>query len=175
MTCRLIIFLFFSLLSAQVFSQASIDSTFKSNEPASITINPGFNYHLQFSHLDLNPTLSCHLKPWLQPGLGLNYLYHYRHSERKGTSTLGFNVFTNLYINKFIYAHAEYLFSNVAYLNKLDYKFTRVNIVNYFVGVGYRQNISNNDYAYLSLLFDLTHTDNSPYKNKFLLKIGFTF
>ena len=175
MICQFITFVFFLLLSAQVFCQGSIDSTFKSNEPASLTINPGFNYNLQFSHLDLNPNLSYHLKPWLQPGLGLNYLYYYRHSERKGTSSMGFDVFTNLYINKFIYAHAEYLFSNVAYLNKLDYKFTRVNIVNYFIGVGYRQNISNNKYANLNLLFDLNHTENSPYKNKFLLKIGFTF
>ncbi|MBX9851818.1 MAG: hypothetical protein K2X86_08675 [Cytophagaceae bacterium] len=111
----------------------------------------------------------------IQTGIGLNYLYHYRNSIRKGKSSFGVNIFSKVFITPKIFTHAEYLYSDVAYLNQLIYEYTRVRKADIMVGGGYMQPLSDNIVCYLMALYNINHSTESPYKNRILLKAGLMF
>lgn len=174
------IFVKFSLLlmiltlwHIRLFAQTASDTAVKPTVKEKISF--GFNYHLQISHLDISPIVVFPLNKRVQVGFGLNYLYHYRNSTRVGKSSLGGNIFSRVFVHKNIYTHVEYLYSDVAYLNQLIYEFHRVKKADFFVGAGYRQPISDRTNGFLTLLVNLNHSEESPYKNLILLKAGITF
>lgn len=156
-----------------IFAQSASDSlpskTFR-NKPAF-----GFNYHLQISHLDIAPIVVIPIHKRVEMGFGVNYLYHYRNSIRLGKSSIGANIFSRVYVNRNIYSHVEYLYSDVAYLNKLVYEYTRVRKADVFLGAGYRQPVSDKIFAYLTVLVNVNQLPESPYKNLILFKAGLTF
>jgi len=170
-------FLFFllsvSLLAESAFSQG--DSIVSENNDGKRNIGFGFNYHLQISNLDVAPIVFYRLHKRLDVGLGLNYLYYYRKGERENTSAYGSNIFTRAYFVKDFFLHLEYLYSNVAYRNDLNFEFKRVYIANFFTGLGYRQPVTSKVDSYLSCLVDLTHRNESPYKNLIVVKFGMSF
>jgi hypothetical protein len=170
---KLLMVIIFCAFTATAFSQSTGDPTLKKISAQNISF--GFNYHLQISHLDIAPVLILPVKEKIHAGFGLNYLYHYRNSIREGKSSLGFNFFSRVFITKNIFGHAEYLYSDVAYLNVLVYEYYRIKKADFFIGGGYRQPITDKTDAYLTLLVNLNNSDESPYKNRILFKAGLTF
>ena len=167
------VFLFFFALSFQICLAQTNDSVSKKSFKK--LIRPGFNYHLQISHLDIAPFVGIALTDRIQTGAGLNYLYHYRNSIRKGKSSFGFNLFSKVFITPRIFTHVEYLYSDVAYLNQLIYEYTRVRKADLFIGGGYIQPLSDNLVCYLMALYNINHSNESPYKNRVLIKAGIMF
>jgi hypothetical protein len=171
---RGLIIVFLGMIAGTAFCQNTSD-TAANKKFSKENISFGFNYHLQVSHLDIAPILVIPIKEKIYVGCGINYLYHYRNSLRKGKSSMGFNVFSRFFFMKNIYGHAEYLYSDVAYLNLLVYEYYRVRKADFFLGGGYRQPITDKTDAYLTLLVNLNHSAESPYKNTILFKAGLTF
>lgn len=170
----LIFFLLFTV-SARSFGQASPDSLRKSQIKKTFSISPGINYHLQISHIDFAPVLVFKNDTRFEPGCGLNYLYYYRNSIRKGKSSYGFNLFTRYYLFPHIFLHGEYLLSDVAYLNQLVYEYHRVRKADFFAGAGLKQPVTDKTDAYLTILVNVNHSPESAYKNLILFRAGITF
>lgn len=136
---------------------------------------PGINYHLQLSFFEFSPTLTFPVHKRVTPGVGLNYIHYYRNNIYKGKSSLGLNVFTKYYVLENIYAHGEYVYARVPYLNELNYEFAPVTTSSLLLGAGYRQPITKTVYAYFTVLGDLLNTAYSPFKHKILFRLSVTF
>jgi hypothetical protein len=135
----------------------------------------GLNYHLQISHADFLPVLNYKFNRYLDAGVGGQYVYYFRSTQRDGKSSYGFNVYSRIYPVKSLFVHAEYLYSNVPYINKRIYEFERVYVSNFLGGIGFRQPITDRVDTYFTGLFDFTHSENSVYGSKILFRIGVTF
>jgi hypothetical protein len=172
---RFVIAAFWLLQFLTSFGQNAEDSTHALKKNKLKYISPGFNYHLQISHIDVAPIISMRISSKVYAGGGINYLYYYRNSERVNKNSFGVNLFSRVFASKSLFAHVEYLYSNIPYRNKLIYEFDRVYVANVFIGGGYMQPISDSIRGYFTVLVDLTHSENSPYENKILFKAGLTF
>ncbi|WP_028980112.1 hypothetical protein [Sporocytophaga myxococcoides] len=135
----------------------------------------GFNYHLQLKHIDVAPVIFYSLNNRVDAGVGLNYLYYFRNDDSENNSAFGTNIFTRVYFLKNFFLHLEYLYCNVPYRNDLNFEYRRVYITNFFSGLGYKQPITSKVDSYLLGLVDLTHRDESPYKNLIVIKLGISF
>jgi hypothetical protein len=165
-------FIFFSCFLFCFHPGRSQDNSSKSDISR---ISPGINYHLQISHFDFAPVIYYKIREKIYTGGGINYLYHFRNSQRKGKSSFGVNVFTRVFLHPNIFTHAEYLYADVAYLNQLVYEYYRVRKGDFFLGGGYRQPITEKTDAYLMILVNPNRTNESPYKNLILFKAGLSF
>lgn len=135
----------------------------------------GFNYHLQLQHIDLAPIVFYRINNRVDAGVGLNYLYYYRNNDSGNRRALGTNIFTRVYFLRNFFLHLEYLYCNVPYRNDLNFEYSRVYIANFFSGLGYRQPVTSKVESYIYGLIDLTHRDESPYKNLVVVKLGISF
>ncbi|MBO9701116.1 MAG: hypothetical protein J7604_12970 [Sporocytophaga sp.] len=151
------------------------DSTAAVNKGLGGHIKFGFNYHLQLQHIDVAPVIFYRLNDRVDVGVGLNYLYYYRNDKSENNSAFGTNIFTRVYFLKNFFLHLEYLYCNVPYRNDLNFEYRRVYITNLFSGLGYRQPITSKVDSYFLGLIDLTHRDESPYKNLIIVKLGISF
>jgi len=171
---NVLVVLFLSISArGNVFGQedsiAAIDKGLKGH------IKGGFNYHLQLQHVDVAPVIFYKLNNRVDAGVGLNYLYYYGKDHTENTSAYGTNFFTRVYLLKNLFLHLEYLYCNVPYRNDLNFEYHRVYITNFFSGIGYRQPLTSKVDSYLFALVDLTHRDESPYKNLIVVKLGISF
>jgi len=145
------------------------DKDFKRN------VKLGLNYHLQLHHIDVAPVAFYRLNNRVDAGVGVNYLYYYTKDEFKNTSAYGTNIFTRVYFLQNFFLHLEYLYCNVPYRNNLNFEYSRVYVTSFFSGIGYRQPVTSKVDTYLLGLVDLTHRDESPYKNLVVVKFGVSF
>ncbi len=151
------------------------DSVVNINKSPGGNIKAGFNYHLQLQHIDVAPIIFYRLNKRVDAGIGLNYLYYMKSDNSESNSAYGTNIFTRIYFLKKFFLHLEYLYSNVPYRNDLNFEYRRVYIANFFSGLGYRQPLTSKVDSYLFALVDLTHRDESAYKNLVVVKLGISF
>lgn len=155
----------------------------------------GGSFSFQFgsvTYIDLNPVIGYRFIPSVSIGVGGIYQYINSKSELLNnfeTSIYGGNAFVryfviqnlhellNVKVYGSIYLHGEYEALNLDsryYGLNLTAEADRFWLQSFLVGAGYAQKISKYGYVYIELLWNLNHSDRSPYSNP-LFQIGFTF
>jgi hypothetical protein len=137
-----------------------------------------------------NPVLGYRIANWLDAGIVLNYQYssardYYTFDDKLRQSIYGGGVFTRIYPVNFLFgtAQLEHNFQNVKYIppnggNTIKSS-TSANSV--LVGAGYasgRAKEGNSPFFYMSLMWDVSGNENSPYTDQFgrsvpIIRAGF--
>lgn len=104
--------------------------------------------------IEISPTIGYYMTRNVLFGVGGNYTYY---SQRNfNTSWYGGRVFAEYFFQDFpLFAHVESELMNVAGDNE------RVNILNLYVGGGFRQQLGGNSFAYLLGLWNLNESPES--------------
>ncbi len=123
-----------------------------------------------------NPMFGYNVTRWADAGIVVNYTYssqrdYYVFDDRMRQSTYGGGVFTRIYPVRFLFGQAqvEHNFIRLKYLPRNSSGSTEVNNTSassVLVGGGYttgRRPEAKNGFFYLSVLFDVTKNENSPY------------
>ena len=171
------------LIGLNTFAQSFDEPSFNSLKFSQRLVYGG-NFGLAFGSqtlIDLSPTIGYRLTEQFTIGTGISYKYNQikdytldLNSNRwydYASNVFGGSLWARFHIIENVFAHAE--------LEQLqiNYKYTSVSgstprkvnnnvgVTSALVGGGYRQQIGNNVYFNIMLLYNLNETDFSPYKN----------
>ena len=151
----------------------------------------GGNLGLQFGSVtlvDVSPMIGYRLTEDIDVGISLTYKYYnykdYYYSNINKqyydlkTNIFGGGVFGRYHFTDNLFAHAEveYLDFSIdtysVYNNGVVKAREKVGITSVFVGGGYKQEIGDNSFFTLMILYNLNETTNSPYTNP-VIRAGF--
>jgi len=129
--------------------------------------------------IDISPMAGYRLTPRIGVGISPTYKY-YKYKNYYGSSydlkshVFGGGIFTRILILDNLFAHAEYEY--LTYKTKDSYTsgtyyYKEYNSV--LIGAGYREQIAENAFMYLAVLWNLNETLDSPYSNP-IFRAGFS-
>ena len=98
--------------------------------------------------------------------LRYEYVHDGRYKEDIIAHNYGGSVFSNLFLIKGLYAHAEYAYMSYQYqteINNTDYKTEREWVPFCLLGGGYLIDITSSVSFFVEVLWDVIQDDNSPY------------
>ncbi|MEI7595381.1 MAG: hypothetical protein WCK02_06505, partial [Bacteroidota bacterium] len=158
------------LVSANCFSQDPNNlpdnkSSFKDR------LYTGGNIGLQFgtvTFVDLSPQIGYKITERLSAGIGATYQY-YRYKDATydmSASVYGGRIFSRFMITESFFAHGEYEILNLQRFDTYSYyDNSRINVESLLLGGGYREEIANNVYMNILLLYNFTESPFTPYSN----------
>jgi hypothetical protein len=135
-------------------------------------ITYGGNFSLLFgnggSFIDVSPLVGYRITDKFLVSVGpvFNYLSGVNGTYRYSTSIYGGRAFAQYFIIPQAYAQVGYDLLNRNNPFATDPK-SRVNVENYWVGGGYRQNLGEHVALQVAILYNLNQTRLSPYNNPF--------
>jgi len=151
----------------------------------------GGNLGLQFGSInlvDVSPMIGYRLTEQIDIGISLTYKYYsykdyfyYKPTNEYfdlTTNIFGGGVFGRYHITENIFAHAEVEYLDFSidtytnYNNGLIKGKRNIGITSLFVGGGYKQEIGDNSFFTLMILYNLNETTDSPYSNP-IIRAGF--
>ncbi|MBU0489459.1 MAG: hypothetical protein KKA07_02435 [Bacteroidetes bacterium] len=123
--------------------------------------------------LGISPTLGYKITESFSVGLGVKYLYYSEvySTGRSSASIYGASPFARYLITESVFAYTEYEFINIVYKDPGYALNDQMSLESFFVGGGYRQEVTNNSWFYLLVLFNLNNTPNTIYQNP-VLRMG---
>ncbi|MFA6925307.1 MAG: hypothetical protein WC223_13760 [Bacteroidales bacterium] len=128
-----------------------------------------------YTFVDISPTLGYKVTEKFIPGISISYKY-LRYADMQNefeTNIYGGSIFFRYLILENVFAHVEYELLNFDRQLFDPYKPPRrINIENLLVGGGYRQEISNNFYTNLLVLWNLNETYYTFYTNP-IIRVSF--
>lgn len=136
--------------------------------------------------IDIEPIIGYKITPQLIGGIGVKYIYYntkYYYYYSNGTSQLveystniyGGSVFGRYYFIENVFGHVEYEVLSLEVPDDFNYgEYVRTNITSFLVGGGYSQALGENASIGISVLYNLTEDNYSPYSNP-IIRIGFGF
>lgn len=138
----------------------------------------GGNLGLQFgsvTFIDVSPMVGFWFTNELSAGVGAiyNYAKYSNYNPAIERQLYGGNVFARLDIFSNLFLHAQYEPINVEYFD-LSGKKSRKWVENTLVGGGYKQAVGKRSCLTISVLWNLTQSEDSPYQNP-IIRAGFNF
>ena len=145
----------------------------------------GGNFGLQFGDVtvvDIEPIIGYKITQQLIGGIGIKYIYYkYKYFVppnylfEASTNIYGGSVFGRYYFIESFFGHVEYELLNLEVPNEFyPYNLFRKNISSVLVGGGYSQQIGEHAVLAITLLYNLTEENYTPYENP-IIRIGFGF
>ena len=133
--------------------------------------------------IDVSPILGYRLTEKIDVGVGVTYKYfksyiidQYTNTQYNFTSNIyGGSVFGRYHFTDNFFGHVETEYLNYN-IDDYSYGFKQnktIGITSVFIGGGYRQEMGNNSYLTLMVLYNLNETQYSPYTNP-IIRIGYT-
>jgi hypothetical protein len=165
-------------LHSIVFSQAS---TFQNQDFSRWTFGGefGLGFTSYSANVTVSPLIGYRITPQWEFGTRLTYNY-YSYKDlgvKASTNNFGGGFYTIYDIYKGIFAQAEneiLSFEQLYWSSPDQLDSERIIIHSIFIGGGYRQFISQNAFASITILYNINETIDSPYVNP-LIRIGFGF
>lgn len=171
-----------SALNTSVSAQSNIDLSQEQKLSWKQRMFYGGGLGLQFGQLtliDVSPMVGYRITPRIGLGLDPTYKYYayrnyYGPDVDLKTHVLGCGLFTRILVFNNLFAHAEYEY--------LSYKVKdtfgqgqkyQTHFESILLGAGYREQIGNNAFMNLLVLWNLNETIDSPYNNP-VIRIGFS-
>jgi hypothetical protein len=171
-----LIFTFTSLSIAQ-----SMDSTSASEETKPESTKPvskanrwyyggniGFSFWNDYTYIGIYPLVGYKVTPQLSVGGKIGYSYYNYHNTDLSTNNYGGSVFTRYRVIPQFYLHGEFVYFSYEHqtydLQTRQYGTERNWVPFLLLGGGLSQNIGQNVWAYVEVLFDVLQDENSPYE-----------
>lgn len=114
------------------------------------------------SYFEISPQFGYFLTENILVGVGGNYTYFEDNQFNISTSLYGARVFGQYVFNELpIIAHIEGELINIELFGNSFSRSERVNIYNFYVGGGLKQNLGGSSYIYILALYNLNETEES--------------
>jgi hypothetical protein len=126
------------------------------------------------TYIEVSPKFGYRLTERALAGVGLSYIYYSENLGMQGklkTSIYGGSIFGSYEPIENLFGWVEYEMLNFEYFNQLNEK-TRKWIDSPFIGIGYRQPISDNGFIQLTFLYNLNYRSLSPYSSPWVPRIS---
>jgi hypothetical protein len=126
--------------------------------------------------IEVSPLAMYNITPRLFTGIGGTYIYYndIQFQPNYTTNIYGGRVLLNYTVIWNIFLHAEYELLNYQPFSLYQVDTKRIFVNDWLVGVGFRQWIGTKSFMFLSLLWNLNETPNSPYVNP-IIRVGIGF
>lgn len=121
-----------------------------------------------YFRVSIEPLIGYNVTPSLSIGGKARYEYvnDSRYSEDIIAHNYGGSVFSNFFLIKGLYAHAEFSYMSYQYQTEIhgeEYKTEREWVPFVLLGGGYAHQISRSAFIFIEALWDVIQDDNSPY------------
>lgn len=139
----------------------------------------GGNIGLNFGNvtsINISPMVGYKVTDKFTPGIGITYNYirfNYQGYRSEAIHIYGGSIWARYALFENIFLHGEYEALNGEWDPYVRPGF-RYNLNSLLVGAGYRQSFGNLA-SYVLLLYNITYTEDSPYPNPLILRVGFGF
>jgi hypothetical protein len=171
-----LVFTFASLSFAQ-----EIDSTKVKEEPKPETTQQepkenkwyyggtiGFSFWNDYTYIGIYPQVGYKITPQFSIGGKIGYSYYNYHDTDLSTDNYGGSIFTKYRVIPQFYLHGEFVYFSYEQqtfdLATRQYGTERNWVPFILLGGGLSQNIGQNVWAYVEVLFDVLQDENSPYE-----------
>ncbi len=174
LVCLTLMFLvFMASLSAQEDSLVPKQNPYHKGPKKPITDKFYFGGNLgltfgTYTSISIWPMVGYKITPKLSAGLqpGFDYVKYNYGGNTEESSNYGIKIFSRYRIIPQFYFHAEYDYINYeiyTWSNQNDYLKSRENVPFLFLGGGLSQQLGENSWMYVQILFDVIQDGNSPY------------
>jgi hypothetical protein len=129
----------------------------------------GFSFWNDYTYIGIYPLVGYKVTPKFSIGGKIGYSYYNYHNTDLSTHNYGGSVFTRYRLIPQIYLHAEFVYFNYEEqtydIQTRQYGTERNWVPFILLGGGLSQNIGQNVWAYVEVLFDVLQDDKSPYED----------
>jgi hypothetical protein len=129
----------------------------------------GFSFWNDYTYIGIYPLVGYKVTPKFSIGGKIGYSYYNYHNTDLSTHNYGGSVFTRYRVIPQFYLHAEFVYFSYEEqtydLQTRQYGTERNWVPFILLGGGLSQNIGQNVWAYVEVLFDVLQDDNSPYES----------
>lgn len=155
------------LLQESAYSQALLEDSAQQESHVFYGGQIGLTFGDYF-RVSIEPLIGYRLTQRLSFGGKARYEYvnDSRYSEDIIAHNYGGSIFSNLFLFKGLYAHAEFSYMSYQYQTEIrgeEYKTEREWVPFVLLGGGYAHQISRSAYIFIEALWDVVQDDNSPY------------
>jgi hypothetical protein len=128
----------------------------------------GFSFWNDYTYIGIYPLVGYKITPKFSVGGKIGYSYYNYHDTDLSTHNYGGSIFTRYRVIPQIYLHGEFVYfsyENQTYDFETREYGTERNWVPYLLlGGGLSQQVGQNVWAYVEILFDVLQDENSPYE-----------
>ncbi len=128
----------------------------------------GFSFWNDYTYIGIYPLVGYKITPKFSIGGKIGYSYYNYHDTDLSTHNYGGSVFTRYRLIPQIYLHGEFVYfsyENQTYdLETREYGTERNWVPYLLLGGGLSQQVGQNVWAYVEVLFDVLQDENSPYE-----------
>jgi len=123
-----------------------------------------------YTSISIWPMVGYKISPKFSAGLqpGLDYIKYNYQGYTDESSSYGIKIFSRYRIIPQFYLHAEYDYINYeiyTWINQTDFIKNREFVPFLFLGGGLSQQLGENSWMYVQILFDVLQDENSPYSS----------
>ena len=129
------------------------------------------------TYIEISPKVGYHLTQKALVGAGISYIYVSEDLGVQGkyhTSVYGGSIFSSYEPIENLFGWAEYELLNYEYYD-LNNEIKRKWVNSPFIGIGYRQPISDRGFIQFVFLYNLNYTSDSPYSSPWVPRISIFF
>jgi opacity protein-like surface antigen len=172
-----LIFTFSSFSIAQAIDSVKAEEEIKAEVPQN---NPtgeskwyyggtiGFSFWNDYTYIGIYPLVGYKVTPKFSIGGKIGYSYYNYHDTDLSTHNYGGSVFTRYRVIPQFYLHGEFVYFSYEQqtydLETREYGTDRNWVPYLLLGGGFSQNVGQNVWAYVEILFDVLQDENSPYE-----------
>jgi hypothetical protein len=128
----------------------------------------GFSFWNDYTYIGIYPLVGYKVTPKFSIGGKIGYSYYNYHNTDLSTNNYGGSVFTRYRVIPQFYLHGEFVYFSYEQqtydLQTREYGTERNWVPFILLGGGLSQNIGQNVWAYVEVLFDVLQDENSPYE-----------
>ena len=151
------------------------EDTQPETQPTSSTVSKwyyggtvGFSFWNDYTYIGIYPLVGYKVTPKFSIGGKIGYSYYNYHDTDLSTNNYGGSVFTRYRVIPQLYLHGEFVYFSYEEqtydLQTREYGTERNWVPFILLGGGLSQNIGQNVWAYVEILFDVLQDENSPYE-----------
>ena len=128
----------------------------------------GFSFWNDYTYIGIYPLVGYKVTPKFSIGGKIGYSYYNYHDTDLSTDNYGGSVFTRYRVIPQFYLHGEFVYFSYEQQTydraNMEYVTERNWVPFILLGGGLSQNIGQNVWAYVEILFDVLQDENSPYE-----------
>ena len=128
----------------------------------------GFSFWNDYTYIGIYPLVGYKVSPKFSIGGKIGYSYYNYHDTDLSTDNYGGSVFTRYRVIPQFYLHGEFVYFSYEQQTydraTMEYVTERNWVPFILLGGGLSQNIGQNVWAYVEILFDVLQDENSPYE-----------
>ncbi|MGB5847870.1 MAG: hypothetical protein WBH40_05240 [Ignavibacteriaceae bacterium] len=172
----ILVFTFTSLSLAQQIDSTTVKEETKSETTKQVSKENrwyyggtiGFSFWNDYTYIGIYPLVGYKVTPQFSIGGKIGYSYYNYHNTDLSTNNYGGSVFTRYRVIPQFYLHGEFVYFSYEQqtydLQTRQYGTERNWVPFLLLGGGFSQNVGQNVWAYVEVLFDVLQDENSPYE-----------